>query len=245
MAIVHAPIRAITLDLDDTLWPIAPAIAGAESALESFLSRHAPRAAERWPAAERRRLRQQLDRERPHLAHDMSAQRRWMLEHMLAEAGEDGALAAAAYDAYFAARCRVEHYPDSLPALERLAARVPLAAVSNGNACLRTIGIDHLFAFQLGAGDHGAAKPDPGIFLAACDRLGLPPQQVLHVGDDPLCDVEGARQAGLQACWINRPDASGHAAGWTLDAPAPELQFPTLTALADWLEATHDMEPIR
>lgn len=242
---MHAPIRAITLDLDDTLWPIAPAIALAESALESFLARHAPRAAERWPADERRQLRVQLDRERPHLAHDMSAQRRWMLERMLAEAGEDPSLAGPAYDAYFAARCRVEHYPDSLPALERLAARVPLAAVSNGNACLRTIGIDHLFAFQLGAGEHGAPKPDRGIFLAACERLGLPPGQVLHVGDDPLCDVAGARDAGLQACWINRPDASGRLAAWTDGVPAPELQFPTLSALADWLEAIHDTEPTR
>lgn len=241
---MHFQIRAITLDLDDTLWPIAPAIIQAEAALESFLVRHAPRTAERWPAAARRTLRQQLDRDRPHLAHDMTAQRRWMLEHMLAEAGEDASLAEPAYDAYFAARCRVEHYPDTLPALERLAAQVPLAAVSNGNACLRTIGIDHLFRFQLGAGEHGAPKPEPGIFLAACERLGLPPGQVLHVGDDPLCDVAGAQRAGLRSCWLTRPETTGHGR-WRHGGPAPDLQFPTLSALADWLEATHETEPTR
>lgn len=238
---VHPPIRAITLDLDDTVWPVAPAIVRAEAALESFFARHAPRAARQWPSAARQELRRQLDRERPHLAHDMSAQRRWMIERMLDEAGEDTTLAGAAYDAYFAARCEVEHYPDSLAALERLAARVPLAAVSNGNACLRTIGIDHLFSFQLGAGEFGAPKPEQGIFLAACERLGVPPRQVLHVGDDPACDIAGAQRAGLRTCWIHRPGAFHDR--MPEGAPPPDLHLPSLSALADWLEATYDTEP--
>ena len=238
---MYLAIRAITLDLDDTVWPIAPAIVRAEAALESFLAERAPRAARRWPAAARRELRRQLDIERPHLAHDMTAQRRWMLGHMLSEAGEDATLADAAYQAYFAARCQVDHYPDSLPALERLAARVPLAAVSNGNACLRTIGIDHLFSFQLGAGEFGAPKPEPGIFLAACERLGLPPDQVLHVGDDPTCDVAGAQAAGLRSCWIQRPGAFHDR--MPAGAAPPDLHLPSLSALADWLDANHDTEP--
>lgn len=238
---MQLPIRAITLDLDDTVWPVASAIARAEAALEAFLAERAPRAARRWPAEARRELRQRLDRERPHLAHDMTAQRRWMLERMLAEADEDTALAEAAYQAYFAARCQVDHYPDSLPALERLAARVPLAAVSNGNACLRTIGIDHLFSFQLGAGEFGVPKPGAGIFLAACERLGLPPGQVLHVGDDPTCDVAGAQGAGLHSCWIQRPGAFHDRL--PAGAPPPDLHLPSLSALADWLDAHHDTEP--
>ena len=240
---VDFPVRAITLDLDDTIWPVAPAIVRAEAALESFFASHAPRAADRWPAAARQELRRQLDRERPHLAHDMSAQRRWMIERMLGEAGEDAELAGPAYDAYFAARCQVEHYPDSLPALERLAARVPLAAVSNGNACLRTIGIDHLFSFQLGAGEFGAPKPDPGIFLAACERLGIPPAEVLHVGDDPTCDVAGAQRAGLRSCWIQRPGA--YHDRMPPGVPAPDLHLPSLSALADWLDANPHTEPSR
>jgi putative hydrolase of the HAD superfamily len=240
---VSFPVHAITLDLDDTIWPIAPAIVRAETALDAWLAEHAPRAAAMWPLAERQRLREVANTERPRLAHDMTAQRQWMLERMLALAGEDVALTGSAYDAYFAARCDVEHYADSVPALERLAARVPLAALSNGNACLQTIGLMHLFAFQLGAREHGAAKPAASIFRAACDRLGLAPAQVLHVGDDPHMDVIGAHEAGLRTCWINRVDDAGKTRYWERRSLRPDLEFPTLAALADWLDANH-LEPI-
>ena len=234
------PVRAITLDLDDTLWPIAPAIERAEAALDAWLARRLPHAAGFWTREERNRLRARVDRERPELAHDMTAQRQWMLERMLQASGADAALAEDAYEAYFAARCEVEHYADSVPALERLAARVPLAALSNGNACLTRIGLIHLFRFQLGAREHGAAKPDPGIFHAACAQLGLAPGEVLHVGDDAEMDVVGAHRAGLRSCWLNR---EGRA--WPRHDVRPDLEFADLAALADWLDAlpSHRIRP--
>ncbi|GAB2510190.1 HAD family hydrolase [Lysobacter humi (ex Lee et al. 2017)] len=231
-------VRAITLDLDDTLWPIMPAIDRAEAALDAWLTTHAPRAAERWPLARRQQLRLACDAERPRMAHDMTAQRRWMLERMLAEAGEDATLADGAFEAYFAGRCEVEHYDDTVPALERLAARLPLAAVSNGNACLTRIGLMPLFRFQLGAREFGAAKPEPGIYLAACERLGVAPHEVLHVGDDIELDVVGAARAGLRTCWIDR-----EAREWPHRDPRPDLTFTDLTALADWVDAHLRQDP--
>jgi len=50
----------------------------------------------------------------------------------------------------------------------------------------------------------GAAKPDARIFAHLLHTAGVPPIEVLHVGDDPLADVVGATQAGLQAVWLNR-----------------------------------------
>lgn len=232
------PVHAITLDLDDTLWPVAPAIERAEAALDAWMQARAPRAALRWPIEERRALREQVEMEHPQLAHDFTAQRMITLERMLQETGDDTALVASAFEAYFAARCEVEHYDDSVAALERLAARVPLAAVSNGNACLRRIGLMHLFAFQLGAREHGAAKPAPSIFHAACAQLRCNPAQVLHVGDDVALDVVGAARAGLRTCWINRRDESGAVREWPHRDVRPDLQFDTLAALADWLDAS-------
>ena len=229
-------VHAITLDLDDTLWPIAPAIERAEAALDAWLLAHAPRAAARWPIAERRALRDEVDAEHPHLAHDFTAQRLITLERMLRAADEDVELVESAFEAYFAARCEVEHYGDSVDALERMAARVPLAAVSNGNACLRRIGLMHLFRFQLGAREHGAAKPARSIFHAACAQLRCHPSQVLHVGDDVLLDVVGAADAGLRTCWINRPDADGVVRPWPHRDVQPDLQFASLADLADWLD---------
>jgi len=104
--------------------------------------------------------------------------------------------------------------------------------VSNGNADLAAIGIDAHFRFQLGAREHGTAKPSAGIFHAACERLGVPPREVLHVGDDVEMDVVGAARAGLRTCWLNRV-----AATWPHEDVRPDLHFTSLTALADWLDA--------
>lgn len=226
------PVRAITLDLDDTLWPIAPVVLRAETVLGQWLRRHAPRTAERFPLEAMRALRDEVAREHPQLAHDFTRQRMIALERMLEAAGDDVALAQPAFDAFFAARCEVVHYDDTVDALDRLAARVPLAALSNGNADLVRIGLMDRFAFQLGAREHGAAKPDPSIFHAACARLDVPPAQVLHVGDDIEMDVVGAHRAGLRSCWINREGRT-----WPHAALRPDLEFTDLAALADWLDA--------
>ena len=235
---VSFPVRAITLDLDDTIWPIAPVIVRAESALGAWLREHAPRTAERFPLEAMRALRDEVAAEHPQLSHDFTRQRLIALERMLQAAGDNLALAQPAFDAFFAARCEVEHYDDSLDALDRLAARVPLAALSNGNADLHRIGLMHVFRFQLGAREHGAAKPAASIFHAACEQLGCAPGDVLHVGDDIEMDVVGAHRAGLRTCWINRIDGNGPGREWAHAEVRPDLEFPTLAALADWLDAS-------
>ncbi len=232
------PVRAITLDLDDTIWPIEPVIMRAETVLGAWLEQHAPRTAAHWPLEARRALRDEVAAAHPHLAHDFTGQRMIALERMFAAAGDDPTLAGPAFDAFFAARCEVEHYADSLDALDRLAARVPLAALTNGNADLHRIGLMHVFRFQLGAREHGAAKPEASIFHAACERLGCAPGEVLHVGDDVEMDVVGAHRAGLRSCWINRGGECGGATrAWPRDDLRPDLEFPSLDALADWLDA--------
>ncbi|KAA2283974.1 HAD family hydrolase [Arenimonas fontis] len=229
--------RALSLDLDDTLWPIWPAIERAEQALDAFLRRHCPRTAARFPVAKMRELRARVAAEQPHIAHDFTRQRLVSLEWALCEAGDDVAMARAAFDVFYEARNRVEFYPDALDALERLAARAPVAALTNGNADLARIGIQGHFRAYVSARDTGVAKPEPPIFLAACERLGAAPHEVLHVGDDPHLDVAGARRAGLRTCWINRGNAH-----WPRELPRPDLEFGTLAGLADWLER-HTLSP--
>ncbi|WP_349999460.1 HAD-IA family hydrolase [Stenotrophomonas lacuserhaii] len=229
---MNFPIQAITLDLDDTLWPFAPIGARIEQVLHDWMLQHSPATAAMFPQAAMRELRERAYLDNPHLHHDLSALRRLALQQALQDSGADAALLEPAYEAFFAARNQVEYYPDALDALQRIAARVPVAALSNGNADLERIGVAHLFAFQLGAREHGAAKPFASIFHAACERLGVAPEHVLHVGDHIEMDVAGAMSAGLRGCWINR-----EAARWNHPSLQPDLQFDTLTGLADWLDA--------
>ncbi len=230
---MNFPVRAITLDLDDTLWPFPPIGARIEQVLHDWMLQHSPATAARYPIVAMRVLRQQVFDANPQLVHDMSALRRMTLERALRDSGADPALLEPAYEAFYAERNRVEFYPDSLEALARIAARLPVVALSNGNADLRRIGIDHHFAFQLGSREHGAAKPEASIFLAACARLDLQPGWVLHVGDHHEMDVAGASRAGLRSCWLNR---EGQA--WPSRELQPDLEFDSLAALADWLDAT-------
>lgn len=198
------PIAAITLDLDDTLWPIAPAIAAADHALLAWLARHCPAAAAEWPLARMHALRDEIWLDQPELGHDFTRLRQIAIERMLAPHGLGAEAVDDAFEAFYAARNQVELYPDALTALERLARHFPLLALSNGNACLRRIGIDHLFAGAVHAREVGAAKPQRAIFHHACSHVGVDPERVLHVGDHPLQDIQGALDAGLQAAWIDR-----------------------------------------
>lgn len=229
---VNFPVLAITLDLDDTLWPFAPIGARIDQVLYEWMLQHSPATAAMYPVAAMRELRERSFHDNPQLHHDLSALRRLTLREALENSGADLALLEPAYEAFYAARNQVEFYPDAVDALARIAARVPVAALSNGNADLARIGLSHLFAFQLGSREHGAAKPAASIFHAACTRLGVAPAQVLHVGDHAEMDVAGAIQAGLRGCWINRVEHT-----WTHPSLQPDLQFDTLTGLADWLDA--------
>ena len=232
-------IAAITLDLDDTLWPFAPIGARVEQVLHDWLEAHCPRTARLFPITGMRQLRDRLNDAHPHLVHDFSTMRRMTLEHAMRAAGDDPAMADAAFEAFFVERNRVDFHPEVPAALAELAALRPLAALSNGNADLARIGIDALFRFQLGAKDFNRGKPDPAIFLAACERLGAEPAQVLHVGDHPEQDVLGAQRAGLRCAWINRERAP-----WPFAEPRPDLEFADLAALAAWLRA-HDHQHAR
>jgi putative hydrolase of the HAD superfamily len=206
---IPARIRALTLDLDDTLWPVWPAIQRAEAALHGWLLRHAPATAARFDLASLRALRDQVSRERPEWSHDLSALRRESVRMALAAASEDERLAEAAFEVFFAERQRVDFYPDVLEALQRLSRVYPLLALSNGNAELARVGLAPWFRGSLSAREFGVGKPDPRIFVEACRRLGLAPDEVLHVGDDLELDVRGARDAGLQAVWVCRGEGQG------------------------------------
>lgn len=200
-------LRAITLDLDDTLWPIAPAIARAEAALHAWFVDHAPAVAHRYDVRALRELRDRVAHEHPQWSHDFTRIRHHSLQLALRECGHDEALADAAFDAFYRVRNELQLFEEVDEALRALSARVPLLALSNGNADLALAGVAQHFVGMVSARGVGVGKPDRRIFDHACAVLGLSPAQVLHVGDDWMLDVCGARAAGLHAAWLCRDPA--------------------------------------
>lgn len=220
-------IQALSLDLDDTLWPIAPVIERAERELHAWFARHAPATAAQFDVKALVQLRDAIALEFPDRAHDFTWMRKLAIERALVMAGDDPALAAPAFACFFHWRQQVALFSDALPALARLSARFPLIGLTNGNADWRAIGLAPYFRHGvLAARDFGQGKPHATFFHEACRRLGLAPAQVLHGGDDWLLDVEGAWAAGMTPVWLH------HA-----ELPRRRPQAPKRVAQADSLLA--------
>ena len=101
-----------------------------------------------------------------------------------------------------------ELYPEVPDVLEKLQLRFQLAVISNFDGRLRFIleqlGIAKFFTHIFISSELGADKPDPEIFLRALKFIGLKPNQVLHVGDDPERDWKAASAAGLSVFRLDR-----------------------------------------
>lgn len=224
-------IRAITLDLDDTLWPIWPTIERAERVLLQWLQTHAPATAQSLQTqAAVRAVRNEIVGLRPDLVHDLNGLRRESIRLALTRAGDDPALAEIAFDVFFAERQRVDFYDDAIPALEFLAARWPLVALSNGTADVNVVGLGRFFHASISAHRVGVAKPDPRIFALAAEAAGVPAANVLHVGDDALLDARGAMDAGMHAVWLNRAGVD-----WAHGGASPSVTVASLAQLCQGL----------
>jgi len=219
-------IRAISLDLDDTLWPIEGCIVRAEAALDEWLHQHCPAAALRFPPIAMRAHRDRVWHLNPHLSHDLATLRRMSLGEVFASFGLGEEAVDHAMVAFNAARNRVDFYPDALPALEQLSLHVPLASLTNGNADLDVIGIGAHFSARVYSRDLGCAKPDRRLFERAAHLLGVEVDELMHVGDDPVMDVVGARDAGCVAVWLDRGVCA-----WPSALAPPALRIESLDAL--------------
>lgn len=109
-------------------------------------------------------------------------------------------------------------HPDALPLLERLeAGGYPMGVISNFEewleGLLEKLDVTRFFPVRVVSGIEGVEKPDPAIFRIALDRMGVPAEESIYVGDHPYFDVEAAREVGMHPVLIDRrdlyPDAGG------------------------------------
>ena len=106
-------------------------------------------------------------------------------------------------------------FPKLKESLEYLAERYALIIISNhswpshGRATLKKFGIDSLFSRTIFSGDVGWAKPFSNIFETALSDLGVPRSEIIHIGDNPSTDVDGAIHQGIHSLWCRtRPHKS-------------------------------------
>ena len=105
-------IRAITLDLDDTLWPVGPTIVRAEELAHAWLTERAAAVAADWPTPRLRELRASIYEARTELRHDLLEIRRLALAHAFEQCGIGCEISAptiaGALDIFMTARNEVE-----------------------------------------------------------------------------------------------------------------------------------------
>lgn len=200
------PIKAITFDLDDTLYDNYPVIRKTTEESHRFLQAWHPDLHD-FSVEAYQQLRDRLLAQEPDIYHDVTEWRRRTVEQAMLDIGispteaREGADKVMAVFAHW--RSQVDVPPENHVALAALAEKVPLVAITNGNAEPRLFGLDGYFQFVLRAGPDGRAKPYQDMYHLAAQRLNLAPENILHVGDDLTTDVAGALRCGMQACWIN------------------------------------------
>ena len=128
-------------------------------------------------------------------------------------------------------------FPDTVPALERLATRFKLGIISNVDDDLFAGSARHLtveFGWIVTAQQVGSYKPSRNNFHRALARIGRPWNEVVHCAQSLFHDVGPARSLGLQTVWVNR--RAGRAGeGATPPPPSnavPDLVVPDLASLA-------------
>jgi putative hydrolase of the HAD superfamily len=232
-----ARVRVITLDLDNTLWEVQPVIEAAERELHEYLSQHYPQMVADLPLSAMTELRQQVALAYPDKEHDFTFLRKQLLldRALLAQYPPDQAheIAEEAFDVFYAARNRVSLFDDVVPALRWLHSRYRLISISNGNANLRAIGISQYFDGSVWAREVGTLKPGALMFLRPLMDEGIDPEHCLHVGDDPVMDIAGARAVGYQTAWIDR-----FATHWPESAERADFEIKSLSELVDLLSPT-------
>lgn len=204
--LIFTNIKAISFDLDDTLYDNQPVINRAFSKLYDHLVNRYPGIKQHYNLEQFIHAAMTMKHQLP-LTADLSELRRMHIRQVLQSSGySETHDEEEAFKVFWRERQDVVLFPGVTHILEQLAMKKPLVAISNGNACIRQIGIGRYFQHSFSAADTGKPKPDKSLFLLACEKLDIETEQLLHIGDNLEKDVGGAIQAGCHAIWFNPSD---------------------------------------
>ncbi len=124
---------------------------------------------------------------------------------------------------------QAQPFPETREVIETLRPRYRLCVLSNADDewLQASLGrADLRFELIVSSESARSYKPRAKIFHDTAALLGLPPRQVLYVGDSPIADVLGARNAGLPVAWLNR-----YGAQRLENVPQPDVEVTDLRGL--------------
>ncbi len=224
-------IQLLSFDLDDTLWPCKPTILRAEEHLYQWLSEHVPAITENYDIYQLREQRGVLFNDYPELAYDLTQLRIRSFEMLAEEFDLADDWIQPAFEIFYEARQQVTLFDDVKSALDELNKNFCLASLTNGNADTVKTGVDHWFDFSLNAASVGKLKSEPDIYQRLQQLANIDATQMVHIGDDPINDVSGAKAAGAYAIWLNRQQKP-----WPLESCEPDASIVSLQQLPALLE---------
>lgn len=229
-----SPLRAVLLDAGGTLFTEKISRAAIYAAAARRHGLHVDEAATASAmAAVHARLPRRLDEAGGAFRYT----RRWF-ERFIAEVFEEAGAAAlpaalsADLFATFADPATFRLFDEVVPTLARLRQEgVKIAVVSNWSPALggllAGLGLAGLLDAVVSSAAEEVEKPEPEIFARALDRLGVRASEALHVGDDPVKDVAGARAAGIEGRLLDRSGRPGRdRSAWPSLEPMVDLLAP-------------------
>ena len=209
------PFKAISFDLDDTLYHNAPHIIKAESALSLFMQEQF-NVPDNWGITQWRELKAKVIAVHEELAHDTTAARYEVLRQALIQ--WDYTEIEASQGAQQGLECFCFHRSDFtvdetvLDLLKELGQHYPLVGITNGNVDSRRVGLSEVLEFVVHPGHGVRMKPYSDLFDLSCQHLEIEHRDLLHIGDHSISDVLGARHAGCRSLWLNlQADEAGRA----------------------------------
>jgi putative hydrolase of the HAD superfamily len=192
----HEDVRAVIFDLDETLYPERRFMLSGFAAVACWLETH-------HGASARRIFRTMVATSR--------RRRDCVFQHVCDVFDLPATLIPILTDTYRYHRPRLRLPDESRRILEALRADYRLAVLTNGVPVIQRgkvseLGLEPLVDSVVYACEHGTreGKPDPATFHHVLADLGVAPPRAVFVGDDPWCDIAGARQAGLRTIRLRR-----------------------------------------
>jgi len=214
-------IKAISFDLDDTLYSNKPVMQGIEKKMVAYFSQLTilKHSLNNCMSDHSKLLdghfwshfRRQAILKQPDVAHDVVQARlvSYQLGFKSLGLAENVARqqAQAAVDYFIELRSDFTVPEQSTKLLANLSENYALIAISNGNVDTKALGISQYFQHIYHAGwqTNGSLlkqKPASDMFALACQQLAIKPSELLHVGDCGYADIQGALLAGCQAAWL-------------------------------------------